>query len=243
MRLVSGGLWLYSTWLLLTAPATLIDAGLQQWSEGRMRLVNAEGTLWSGGGQLELRNAEAQSLSSTGLRWQSAARNLMTAQLGWHIDLAGQAQAAQLLASLRWIELNDFNLTLPAAAAAAMAPALAGYGVGGLLHIQAPRLRFGTDASVSTNVKWLDASTLLAPVAPLGSYELQVDGTGEGLALELQTLAGPLHLQGQGTALSGAGLQYAIFATLPEAGLEQLVPFLQLVAVGQPDGRFLLQRE
>lgn len=245
MRAAQGvvvGLWLYASFLVFTAPATLLDRSLDEFSAGRIRLVAAQGTLWTGSGQIELRDAVDAAVHSVDVRWQPDSSAWLSAQVGWRVEFAGQSQPLWLAAGLRRIELQDLNLDLPAAAAAAAMPAAAGYGLGGQLHVQAERFAFGTDAGGSASVQWQGASTLLAPVAPLGSYDLAVTATGSDFALRLRTLAGPLQLDGQGTVIAGAGLQYHIAATLPAAEREQLEPFLQLVAVEAADGSYLLER-
>ena len=51
------GLFVYAVAVIATAPATLIDTGLQRTSDGRLRLAEAQGTLWSGSGQIEVRDS------------------------------------------------------------------------------------------------------------------------------------------------------------------------------------------
>ena len=241
--LVVAGIWLYSTLLLLTAPATLVDAGLDHFSAGRVRLVAAQGSLWTGSGQVELRNTADGALFHTSVHWQPDPGAWLSARLGWRVTISGHVQPALVAARLRRIELSNFRLDLPAAAATAVLPAMVGYGLGGVLQLHVDSFAFGADAGGTATVKWQDASTALAPVVPLGSYDFLLAGSGGNLALSLRTLAGPLQLDGQGTANAGQGLKYGIVATLPAAELEQLTPFLQLVAVETADGSFLLQRQ
>ena len=46
--------------LAALAPATLIDARLERASGGRLRLAEAQGSLWSGAGWIEIRNADGR---------------------------------------------------------------------------------------------------------------------------------------------------------------------------------------
>jgi general secretion pathway protein N len=52
-------------------------------------------------------------------------------------------------------------------------------------------------------IDWREAQSALSTVAPLGSYRLQVTGAGDTARLQLDTLRGPLHLQGSGTVKAG----------------------------------------
>jgi len=45
----------YAAFLVVLAPATLLDAGLRRASAGKLRLAQAHGSLWSGSGRLEIR--------------------------------------------------------------------------------------------------------------------------------------------------------------------------------------------
>jgi general secretion pathway protein N len=52
-------------------------------------------------------------------------------------------------------------------------------------------------------IDWREAQSALSTVAPLGSYRLQVTGAGDTARLQLDTLRGPLRLQGSGTVKGG----------------------------------------
>ncbi len=54
-KLLAVGLAAYLLGLLVYAPATLVDAVLGRVSDGRLRLAEASGTLWSGAGLIEIR--------------------------------------------------------------------------------------------------------------------------------------------------------------------------------------------
>jgi general secretion pathway protein N len=52
-------------------------------------------------------------------------------------------------------------------------------------------------------IDWRDAQSALSSVAPLGSYRLQITGVGDTARMQLDTLRGPLRLQGSGTVKGG----------------------------------------
>jgi general secretion pathway protein N len=52
-------------------------------------------------------------------------------------------------------------------------------------------------------IEWREAQSALSPVAPLGSYRLQIAGAGDTARVQLDTLRGPLRLQGSGTVKGG----------------------------------------
>ena len=69
-RLIGLVLGAYALALVVTAPASLIDSGLQQASEGRLRLTDTRGTLWSGTGQLELRDRMQRTAVARSIAWR-----------------------------------------------------------------------------------------------------------------------------------------------------------------------------
>ena len=72
--LLAIGLGAYALALIATAPATLMDAGLQRASDGRLRLAEAQGTLWSGTGQIEIRDTGGRTGVAKNFAWRVAPR-------------------------------------------------------------------------------------------------------------------------------------------------------------------------
>ena len=68
--LLAAVLGIYALALLATAPATLADGGLQRASGGRLRLAEARGTLWSGSGRVDIRDAAGGAGLSEHLAWR-----------------------------------------------------------------------------------------------------------------------------------------------------------------------------
>ena len=73
----------------------------------------------------------------------------------------------------------------------------------------------------------LDMSSRLSTLAPLGSYRLQVQG-GDGIGLQLQTLAGALQLSGQGQWL-GQRLRFRGEASAEPQKMDALSNLLNII--------------
>lgn len=247
-----GAFFVISTLLLVKAPATLLDAGLDSVTAGRLRLVTAEGTLWSGQGRLEIRDAASAAVFSSPVTWNLQKSQLLLARVSVNFSIADQVLPSAATVKLSSLQFTDLAFThlefaLPAAAVAQvmapLVPATKGYGVGGMLSVRADALTFSRAATVGSVVlEWQNASSTLAPVSPLGSYELRLDGSPAPaqFSVALQTLQGPLQLEGGGRV--GVNLQAALSVTarLPPAEYVEMAPLLQLIAVESPDGSFLL---
>jgi hypothetical protein len=91
-RLVALVLGVYALGLIATAPATLIDVGLRQASEGRLRLAEARGTLWSGRGQVEIRDANRRTGSAKEVAWRLRPASLLRGQLLYELTPARGAR-------------------------------------------------------------------------------------------------------------------------------------------------------
>ncbi|NUQ50067.1 MAG: type II secretion system protein N, partial [Phycisphaerae bacterium] len=62
-----------------------------------------------------------------------------------------------------------------------------------------------------------DASSAMTPVRPLGSYRVEIVGRGGQADLSIQTLAGPLRLQGSGSFTAQTGLRFTAEASADPA--------------------------
>ena len=69
-HLLAIGLGVYALALVATAPASFVDAGLRGASDGRLRLAEAQGTLWSGTGQFEVREAAGRTSVGRNVAWR-----------------------------------------------------------------------------------------------------------------------------------------------------------------------------
>ena len=79
-----------------------------------------------------------------------------------------------------------------------------------------------------------DASSVLTPVQPLGSYQIEVSANGPQAVLNLTTLKGPLALTGTGSWSDRGGLRFLAQATPEPAEQERLQSFLALI--GRKEG-------
>ena len=90
-------------------------------------------------------------------------------------------------------------------------------------------------------LQWRGAGSALTPVAPLGDYELRLDGSGTAVRASLRTLVGPLRLEGSGSWTPGASPAFLGTARVAPEFRVQLEPLLRLIAVERGDGSFELQ--
>ena len=238
----AAGFCAYAACLLVLAPATLLDVGLQRASNGRLRLAEAQGTLWSGSGQFEIRDATGRSGIGRNLSWHFQPHSLLRGRLGFAVELGQAAKRFSLSISPLRLEIADADLVFPASALGLAIPRLALVEPTGDLFVHMPNLSFADGAMLGTViVEWRAAGSSLTPVSPLGDYELRLDGEAGGVNASLRTSKGPLYLEGKGSRGKVGPPIFFATARIEAQYQRQLAPFLRLIAIEHGDGSFALQ--
>jgi general secretion pathway protein N len=193
--------------LFFFAPARWLAAAVSSSTEGRLRIVDAQGTIWSGSGQLSLHGGDGSSDESAlagRLRWdvqpafgalaieiqadcctpKALAFRLMPDWGGAHLQLADRQSywPAHLLAGLG----TPWNTIRPEGQL--------------LLQSQSFVVQWNQGRLSWSGQLQLDAMEMasrLSTLRPMGSYRLLLRGA-PGPQLELSTLQGSLQLQGSG---------------------------------------------
>jgi general secretion pathway protein N len=241
-RLLALGVGVYAVALLAMAPATLADFGLRQASEGRMRLAGARGTLWSGSGHVEVRDALGRTALSKPLGWQLRPSHALHGEIAYELVLEPGSPPAWLVASWGKIELANARLGMPAAALGLASPTVDALELTGAVRVEVPSLAIEDGGARGNAVlHWRSAGSARSPVFPLGDYEVRVEAKGAEAVATLTTLRGPLQLRGEGAWGNGRAPVIATVAEVPGELREQLAPFLRLIAVERGEGRFELQ--
>ena len=241
-QLLGAGLAVYALALLVSAPATLIDARLAQASGGALRLAEATGTLWSGTGQIEILDSSRSSGIAKSIAWRIRPAYLLRGELRYEVTLDRAPRHFPVTMSLSRIEIADADVTLPAAALALGIPKLAALGLTGDMQLHIARLAVGRDAiQGNATLQWHDAGSAFTRVSPLGDYELRLEGNGATVHASLRTLRGPLQLDGQGSWERGRRPVFQGNARVPPPQQEQLSPLLRMIAIDHGQGRFSLQ--
>jgi len=241
-RLIVLGLGAYAFALFTTAPAGLIDAGLRQASGGALRLAEAHGTLWSGTGQIELRDPMRRTGVAKSVAWQVQFAYLLRGQLRCEVGLDHAAKRFPVTLSLAGIEVADADIDLPAAALGLGVPKLAPLGLSGDLLLHVARLSFARSAiHGNATLQWRAAGSAFSRVSPLGNYEMRLEGDGAALRASLRTLQGPLQLDGKGTWTSGGNPAFLGTARIAPEQRQQLAPLMRMIAVERGEGNFELQ--
>lgn len=237
----AAGAAIYAAALIATAPAALLDRSLKEASQGRFRLSDTRGTVWSGSGQIEIRDPDGRVGAAKTVAWRVAPASVLRGALECMIDLAPGKPFPVTLSPFR-IEIRDAGISLPAAALGLGIPRLAPLGLTGELLITAPQLSITRDrVDGSATLKWLAAGSTLTQVSPLGDYEVRLDGEQKAVRAVLLTLQGPIQLDGQGAWSLGQNPRFLGTVKVPAQHQQALSPLLRLIAVERGEGTFDLQ--
>lgn len=241
-QLTAIGLVIYALLLIVSAPPTLLDVGLQRISHGKLRIVEAQGTLWSGAGQIEIRDSAGKTGVAKNLAWRILPGALLRGQLVCEVELEQSAKPFAVTISLSRIALANADINLPATALGLGVPKLAPLGLSGelLLHIASLSIE-RTKMLGKATLQWRAAGSAFTPISPLGDYELNLDANGATVDVLLHTLQGPLQLDGKGSWNSGNSPAFLAIAQVPPQHQQQLGPLLMMIAVERGAGKFELQ--
>jgi general secretion pathway protein N len=231
----------YIAFIVLMLPATLLDAAFDARTVGRVRIADAQGTVWAGRGRLEVRDPNGGDAIGIGTRWKW--KPSLGAPAAVSLDFgAGQgAVAIFALTSPNDVRVSHLALELPARILGLFIPGVRAARLSGDLRVESETLLLSNRGIVgSGKVRWLDAGSTLVNVWPMGSYTAGIEVGLEGGAVRAQTLKGPLRLDGNLGWSKSARPEWQLRATAPAAFRSQLEPLLRMVGQKIGDGTYLV---
>jgi general secretion pathway protein N len=197
--------------LLWRAPATLVDTLLKAVSDDRLRLADAQGTVWSGGGTFVRRQSDGTAIAWMPLAWQFMPSALLEGALGWR-GTPDSGLQGELRVGVSGYALEGVSTRANADTVLPLLPGpIAKLGWQGELRLQGAHWQCAWTGLCTGRLQldWVDAQVALLPQQRLGDYEVTLVARQEGksgqlLAFEVRTLTGALKVEGEGS-LSGQG--------------------------------------
>lgn len=236
--------------LLARAPASFADAALARATEGRVRLADASGTLWRGRGRLLLADVAPPSIAERpagvprvaagvvipgAFNWRVSFWPLLVGVLDARIEHDSMRQPVLLTGRPGELRATPGSITLPPVALDRLGSPWNTIRPTGALAVTWDNVtvRAGRFDGRGT-IELSQVASALTPVRPLGAYRIEVVGAGANAQVRMNTLAGPLRLEGSGTWNARSGLRFAAEATVDEVERARLEPLLFLM--GRRDG-------
>ncbi|MFM8463729.1 MAG: type II secretion system protein N [Burkholderiaceae bacterium] len=230
---------------LSTLPAAWLAPLIEQQSSGYLSLAEVDGSLWNGSAVIATsttRDGPLTPLLPGRLRWQISPSLLLG-----RVDIAlANPSVTQETIRIRgnWsnVDIGAGSLNLPADGLSALGAPLNTLKPTGLMKVAWQSISLNQLANqwqinTKITIDLMQVASALSPVKPLGSYRLQFDWFDHEARLNLQSLSGPLLIEGRGRLVDGR-LKFTGQASA-EAGFESRLNAL-LVLLGQRrqiDGR------
>lgn len=184
------------------APAAWVGDWLQ--SQGRLRLLDARGTVWNGSAMLGLNDGRQVMLVPGRISWELGLAAMFSGRVMANVVHPSLAAPLAVSLSATSISLKAGQAELPAAILSALGAPFNTIRPGGILGLRWTDVEIkGGVLAGNLQIDWREAQSALSTVAPLGNYRLQITGAGDAARLQLDTLSGPLRLQGSGTLKGG----------------------------------------
>ena len=234
-------------WLLVVAlaitltvcvflPASWLGTMVERQTGGRLTLGDAQGTLWSGSAFVG--GAPGEGGSVTPLLPGRFSWRLSPLVLVGRVDMQLEnsqalAQPVHITGSWSDWQVSAGQLLLPAEGLAGLGAPLNTLVPSGVLRLSWDRLNLARQPnSVTVTGRTIltmsDMGSRMAPIKPLGSYEMVMDWRGQQAELVLRTVRGALLLSGNGTLQNGR-LRFSGQASAAEGYEETLGNMLNLL--------------
>jgi len=227
--------------LVARAPAMWLDLAVAAWTHGQVRLADVAGTVWSGQGRIVLADDAGARRRSAGpvvtgmvipgvFRWQVSPGWLCVGRI--RAQWAHDSMVAPVHVTGNWqhVQITGGRLALPALALDRLGSPWNTIRPFGSLQVfwDALNVRKGAwDGRV--RLVLTDLASALTPVRPLGAYQIELTADGAQGVVRMDTLKGPLRLEGDGTWSAQRGLQGMVSAQADAVEHARLMPLLRLL--------------
>lgn len=192
--------------LLAWAPASLMTGALSAAGIPEVHFDRPRGSFWHGQADA-VADISAGRVAGT-VDWRFRPSDLLYGGLGYAIRLdAVQATAEGIVRfGPAYIALRDVQMRVALPWLLGFDAELGKLPLGGSLQLVADEFDLSRHAITgAAHVDWMEA---VFAQRPLGRYRLDAEGQGDGLALRLRTLEGPLDLNGAGDWRVTHGLRF-----------------------------------
>ncbi len=201
----------FLTFLIVSAPASLLSLALKLASNGRLELANTQGSLWHGSANPLLHQHSDGLITLNTLHWNIEPLAFLAgkfrAQLNW--ENHKQPIPMTIVISSDQIELQHAYIPLPAILLDEASDFLKPAALDGQIIVTSDSLNISKQGIQGTAIAdWLNASSLLSTISPLGDYHFIFTCNPAGIEITLSTTTGPLLLGGNGHYSISSGLNF-----------------------------------
>lgn len=211
-RLAILALVLYVSFLVAAAPASVLAWALAQSTNGAVGLERVEGSLWSGrAAALVIVDGSGTTMRLERLRWDSLLARLAASELALRIDIDDAKLQCSTVIALRsnTVRASEATIRFPASTLGTYLPHISGAGLSGNLTLRSRELVLGnTGFRGAATIEWHHAASRLPSAQPVEVYHALVTGNAQRADVQVETLAGPLQLNGRGVWSRKEGVSF-----------------------------------
>ena len=189
-------LLMLSVAMLVRAPARALAPILADGSANRLRLTEAQGSVWSGAAGLSCILPEGTSVNCGRWAWNLVPGNLAQARLSLLVRRDGVDESMLISWTPAGLEMERVAITLPAALAGSVDPKIAALRLGGRLHISSQKL---SSSAGQAKIFWQKMDSGLVPGQALGDHVIDVVTGVAGSNFTITSASGPVVLSGGGS--------------------------------------------
>lgn len=222
------------------APASWADLAVDRASLGRVRLADASGTIWRGHARIVITDpggaegegaAVLDGLALPGtIDWKLSALPLLLGIVDATVSIGSAAGPVSISGHPAEVRVGAGRLDLPSVDLSRLGSPWNTIRPSAALSLrwEALTIRQGIlDGHASLELR--EVASAMTPVRPLGSYRIEITGSGQDVSLGLRTLSGPLRLEGSGKWERRAGLRFTASASAEGAEQSRLQSLLALI--------------
>jgi hypothetical protein len=186
--------------LAVRLPGSIIDAAVDQLSEGSVRLTQAEDSVWHGSGTLMVADPVTNRWQSwLPVDWSTDFSHLWRGVLGWHLASGGWP-LAEIEISPDGFRLTRVQLRGPARFFLERIPSTLGRGGWeGDVAIDSPgwHCSWSLHCDGSAELRWYGARSNLLPMYHFGDYQISIRGKDSEISAHIGTTgSGEAHFDG-----------------------------------------------
>lgn len=236
-RFVAIGVVIYLLFMVVAAPAAVMEWLLPRVSGERLHVQGTKGGFWHGeAADLVLTSAEGNAKPLGAIKWQVLWLPILHGELAASLELASTQKVSRAIVAFvpGGIRLRNMDIAMPASILTEFYPAWKLWQPGGSLELRAEMIGMGRGGiNGAAEAKWQGASSSLSRLNPFGSYRLSIkDGK-----LDLTTLSGPLQITGNGV-WGTQGIRFEGLAQADDAAKASLQDFMRLFGKEDSSGAY-----
>lgn len=187
----------------MLAPASILNLLLAKYTNDTFNIVNNQGSLWRGSGQLisKLETVGIEPIAP--IRWQLNLNALLKGKVTISLLMANKPSTISW--DGKW-SFNIQNIPIPIAIANNFIPKdmlitwrdLRASGNITLVYLKGTSDTQGLSPNLQAQINWQSAAMAVFPLNPIGDYSLDINYENKNGSLQIKTLKGPLAIIGSG---------------------------------------------